>query len=116
MLGHRTMTAQDYMSILKKRWWMIMLPAVILTIAGYVITHLVPPIYKSQTLVLIEQQKVPEHLVEPNAGQQAAEQPRLSGAAGRGCFGSRFHHLSPHAACSSFPGQGRSGCRRSFSK
>jgi polysaccharide chain length determinant protein (PEP-CTERM system associated) len=65
MLGHRTMTAQDYMSILKKRWWMIILPAVILTIAGYVIAHFVPPIYKSQTLVLIEQQKVPDDYVKP---------------------------------------------------
>jgi polysaccharide chain length determinant protein (PEP-CTERM system associated) len=65
MLGHRTMTAQDYMSILKKRWWMIVLPAVILTIAGFVIAHLVPPIYKSQTLVLIEQQKVPDDYVKP---------------------------------------------------
>ena len=65
MLGHRTMTAQDYMNILKKRWWMIALPVVVLTVVGYGITLFVPPEYVSQTLVLIEQQKVPDTYVPP---------------------------------------------------
>ena len=65
MLGHRTVTAQDYMNILKKRWWMIVLPTVVLAVVGYGITHFIPPIYESQTLVLIEQQKVPDDYVKP---------------------------------------------------
>jgi polysaccharide chain length determinant protein (PEP-CTERM system associated) len=65
MLGHRALTTQDYISILKKRWWMIALPTVILTAVGYGITFFVPPQYLSQTLVLIEQQKVPDDYVKP---------------------------------------------------
>jgi polysaccharide chain length determinant protein (PEP-CTERM system associated) len=63
MLGHRALTVQDYTTILKRRWWIIAIPAIIFPIVGYGITYLVKPQYVSQTLVLIEQQKVPESYV-----------------------------------------------------
>ena len=63
MLGHRALTVQDYTTILKRRWWIIAIPAVIFPIVGYAITFLVQPQYVSQTLVLVEQQKVPESYV-----------------------------------------------------
>ena len=69
MLGHRALTTQDYITILKKRWWMIALPVLLLTIVGYGITFFVPPEYVSQTLVLIEQQKVPDDYVKPILSQ-----------------------------------------------
>jgi polysaccharide chain length determinant protein (PEP-CTERM system associated) len=65
MLGHRPLTPEDYGAILKRRWWLIALPAVILPILGFAITYLVPPEYVSQTLVLVMQQKVPESYVKP---------------------------------------------------
>jgi polysaccharide chain length determinant protein (PEP-CTERM system associated) len=65
MLGHRALTVQDYMLILKRRWWLIVIPAIIFPIVGYGITFLVPPEYLSQTLVLVEQQKVPDSYVKP---------------------------------------------------
>src|SRR5271154_3692589 len=64
MLGHRALTMQDYTVILKKRWWIIAIPAIIFPIVGYGITFLVQPQYVSQTLVLVEQQKVPESYVK----------------------------------------------------
>src|SRR5271156_367642 len=64
MLGHRALTVQDYLTILKRRWWMIAIPAIIFPIVGYVLTFLVQPQYVSQTLVLVEQQKVPESYVK----------------------------------------------------
>src|SRR6266550_527356 len=64
MLGHRTLTLQDYSTILKRRWWIIAIPAIIFPIVGYGITYLVQPEYMSQTLVLVEQQKVPESYVK----------------------------------------------------
>ena len=64
MLGHRALTVQDYLNILKRRWWMIAIPAVIFPIVGYLLTFLVQPQYISQTLVLVEQQKVPESYVK----------------------------------------------------
>src|SRR5580704_9077342 len=64
MLGHRALTLQDYTTILKRRWWMIAIPAIIFPIVGYALTFLVQPQYVSQTLVLVEQQKVPESYVK----------------------------------------------------
>jgi polysaccharide chain length determinant protein (PEP-CTERM system associated) len=64
MLGHRTLTLQDYSTILKRRWWIIAIPAIIFPIVGYAITFFVAPEYLSQTLVLVEQQKVPESYVK----------------------------------------------------
>jgi polysaccharide chain length determinant protein (PEP-CTERM system associated) len=64
MLGHRALTVQDYTTILKRRWWIIAIPAIIFPIIGYGITFLVKPQYVSQTLVLVEQQKVPESYVK----------------------------------------------------
>jgi polysaccharide chain length determinant protein (PEP-CTERM system associated) len=64
MLGHRALTLQDYITILKRRWWMIAIPAIIFPIVGFGITYLVQPQYISQTLVLVEQQKVPESYVK----------------------------------------------------
>lgn len=65
MLGHRPLTPEDYIAILKRRWWMIVVPAVVLPILGFAITYIVPPQYVSQTLVLVMQQKVPESYVKP---------------------------------------------------
>jgi uncharacterized protein involved in exopolysaccharide biosynthesis len=65
MLGHRTLTPEDFGTILKKRGWMIALPAVLLALVGFGITFFVPPQYVSQTLVLVEQQKVPDDYVKP---------------------------------------------------
>jgi polysaccharide chain length determinant protein (PEP-CTERM system associated) len=64
MLGHRALTMQDYITILKRRWWIIAIPAIIFPIVGFGITYLVQPQYVSQTLVLVEQQKVPESYVK----------------------------------------------------
>lgn len=65
MLGHRALNLEDYTTILKRRWWIIVIPALILPIITYGISHFVQPRYVSQTLVLIEQQKVPDTYVKP---------------------------------------------------
>jgi polysaccharide chain length determinant protein (PEP-CTERM system associated) len=65
MLGHREMTMQDYASILKRRFRLILAITVAVTAASMVISRIIPAQYVSQTLVLIEQQKVPENYVKP---------------------------------------------------
>jgi polysaccharide chain length determinant protein (PEP-CTERM system associated) len=65
MLGHRTLTVEDYGTILKRRGWMIAVPAILLPLIAFGITFFVPPEYISQTLVLVEQQKVPDEYVKP---------------------------------------------------
>ena len=65
MLGHRELTMQDYVGILKRRFWLILTSAILLLGIGIGLSHILPPQYVSQTLVLIEQQKVPENYVKP---------------------------------------------------
>jgi len=65
MLGHRTLTVEDYITVLKRRWWILAIPALIFPIVGVGITFFLTPRYTSQTLVLINQQKVPETIVKP---------------------------------------------------
>jgi polysaccharide chain length determinant protein (PEP-CTERM system associated) len=65
MLGHRELTMQDYAGMLKRRFRLILASTVLLLGIGFGITFIIPPQFTSQTLVLIEQQKVPEDYVKP---------------------------------------------------
>lgn len=65
MLGHRELTMQDYEEILKRRFWLISISAILLLAIGLGISFILPPQYMSKTLVLIEQPKVPEEYVKP---------------------------------------------------
>ncbi len=65
MLGHREMTLEDYVGILRRRLWWIVVPTVILPLVTYGLSLLLKDRYTSQTLVLVEQQKVPDSFVRP---------------------------------------------------
>ncbi len=65
MLGHRALNLDDYLFILKRRLWIIAIPAIVLPILAYVFSFTIPSQYLSQTLVLIDQQKVPGDYVTP---------------------------------------------------
>ncbi|HEY4010826.1 MAG TPA: GNVR domain-containing protein [Acidobacteriaceae bacterium] len=65
MLGHRTLTLEDYLTIAKRRWMMLVLPVAILPLVALGISYRLTPTYTSQTLILIEQQKVPDDYVKP---------------------------------------------------
>jgi polysaccharide chain length determinant protein (PEP-CTERM system associated) len=69
MLGHRTLNVEDYLSILKRRWWIIAIFAIVFLAAAAGITYFVTPQYVSETLILIDQQKVPTDFVQPVATQ-----------------------------------------------
>jgi polysaccharide chain length determinant protein (PEP-CTERM system associated) len=63
MLGHRALTLEDYLTMLKRRWWIIAIPAIIFPMVSIGATFFIAPRYVSQTLVLIDQQKVPDDMV-----------------------------------------------------
>jgi polysaccharide chain length determinant protein (PEP-CTERM system associated) len=56
---------QDYAAMLKRRFWLIAASTFLLLGIGLGVSYILPPQYVSQTLVLIEQQKVPEDYVKP---------------------------------------------------
>jgi polysaccharide chain length determinant protein (PEP-CTERM system associated) len=65
MLGHRELTVEDYLEIWKRRRVLLLLPLVLFPLLALGIAYLVPPKYVSQTLVLVQQQKVPDDYVKP---------------------------------------------------
>lgn len=69
MLGHRELTMEDYVDILRRRIWLILGSGIILLVVGVAASRIIPARYLSQTLILIEQQKVPEDYVKPIVDQ-----------------------------------------------
>lgn len=65
MLGHRTLKAGDYVAILKRRALWLLVPTILCSVAALAASFFIAPRYVSQTLVLIEQQKVSEDYVKP---------------------------------------------------
>ena len=65
MLGHRELTMQDYLGILKRRFWLILISAILFLGVGAGVTFVITPQYVSKSLVLIERPKVPENYVQP---------------------------------------------------
>jgi polysaccharide chain length determinant protein (PEP-CTERM system associated) len=63
MLGHRKLEVGDYVAILKRRRWLIAIPAVVFPICAVIYASFLPARYLSQTLVLVEEQKVPDDIV-----------------------------------------------------
>jgi polysaccharide chain length determinant protein (PEP-CTERM system associated) len=73
MLGHREMTLDDYLDILRRRFWVILLPTLILPVLSYGVSLVLPEEYTSSTLVLVEQPKVPETIVRSVVNDQLNE-------------------------------------------
>lgn len=63
MLGHRELTMEDYLAMLRRRLWVIVIPAVLGPVLAYGVSLGLAEQYTSQTLVLVEGQKVPESVV-----------------------------------------------------
>jgi uncharacterized protein involved in exopolysaccharide biosynthesis len=65
MLGHRKLEVPDYVAILKRRGVLIAVCALLFPILAVGVAGRLPARYVSQTLVIIEQQKVPDNYVKP---------------------------------------------------
>ena len=63
-MTERELTAADYMAMLRRRWVLIVVLTVIGGPIAYGVSRVLPDRYKSQTLVLVERQSVPEKIVE----------------------------------------------------
>jgi polysaccharide chain length determinant protein (PEP-CTERM system associated) len=73
MLVQRELTIQDYLAIARRRWWMIVVPAVVFAIGAYTISLFLASRYTSETVVLVEEPTVPETLVKPVIGGDVNE-------------------------------------------
>jgi protein tyrosine kinase modulator len=62
-MGLEEKTAQDYFDILKRRKWSVILPASIIFVIAALVAFLLPPIYRSTSTILIEDQEVPRDYI-----------------------------------------------------
>lgn len=58
-------TPLEYIEILYRRKWFLIVPAILGTIIGGFIAYTLPSYYRSTTLILVEEQKVPQKYVMP---------------------------------------------------
>ena len=65
MIGNRDLSIEDYLAILRRRLKVIVVPVLLAPLAGLLISYGVPPQYLSQSLVLVEGQKIAEGYVKP---------------------------------------------------
>lgn len=54
-----------YAGIIWKSKWLVIIPAVLFTVAGALMAWKMPSYYKSETLILVEKQQIPESYVTP---------------------------------------------------
>jgi polysaccharide chain length determinant protein (PEP-CTERM system associated) len=64
MLGHRQLGFDDYLEILRKRWWVLLVPAILGCAGVYLFSLTLANQYTSRTLVIVEEQKVPDAYVK----------------------------------------------------
>jgi len=65
MIQNRELTMDDYLGMLRRRLWVILIPALIAPALGFGISYLFPAKYTSVSRVLVEAQKLPGDVVKP---------------------------------------------------
>jgi polysaccharide chain length determinant protein (PEP-CTERM system associated) len=65
MTENRELTMDDYLAMLRRRLKVILIPALLAPLAGFLVSYAFPPKYTAQSLVLVEGQRVPDNYVKP---------------------------------------------------
>jgi protein tyrosine kinase modulator len=65
MSENRELTMDDYVAMLKRRLKVILIPALLAPIGGFLVSHAFSPKYTSQATVLVKGQQVPANYVMP---------------------------------------------------
>ena len=62
----RIRTLQDYLAIARRRQWWLILPLFMTWALVMLAAWFIPPKYRSETVIIVEQQRIPEQYVVPN--------------------------------------------------
>jgi polysaccharide chain length determinant protein (PEP-CTERM system associated) len=73
MITNRALTMDDYLAILRRRAKVILIPALFAPLAGFLVSYVFTPKYTSQSLVMVEGQKVPANMVQPVVSEGLTE-------------------------------------------
>lgn len=77
MITNRELTVDDYLGVLRRHLWLILVPTLVAPAIGFAVSYLFPPKYTSTSTVLVEEPKVPGDLVKPIITEDALR--RLTG-------------------------------------
>ena len=66
MIENRELTVDDYLAMLRRRLKVILIPALLAPLAGFLVSFAFAPKYTSRALVMVDEQKVPDKYVMPN--------------------------------------------------
>lgn len=65
MILHGDLKFEDYVAILRRRIWYLIIPGILFSAGAYVVSRYLPARYTSETVVLVQEQRVPENYVKP---------------------------------------------------
>jgi polysaccharide chain length determinant protein (PEP-CTERM system associated) len=65
MSENRELSMDDYLAMLRRRLKVILIPALLAPLAGFLVSYVFPPKFTAQSTVLVEAQKVPDNYVQP---------------------------------------------------
>ncbi|HEY6769526.1 MAG TPA: Wzz/FepE/Etk N-terminal domain-containing protein [Candidatus Sulfotelmatobacter sp.] len=65
MITGRELTLDDYLAMLRRRIWVLLIPVVLAPLIGWLVSYLLTAKYTSQSLIMVEGQKVPTSMVQP---------------------------------------------------
>ncbi len=73
MIANRELKLDDYLQILKRGKWLLIVPTLLAPLAAFLVSFAFPPRYTSEALLLVLQQQVPEGFVRPVVSQELVE-------------------------------------------
>lgn len=73
MIENRKLTLDDYLALLRRRSKIILIPTLAAPLAAFLISYAFTPKYKSQALVLVQGQRVPEGYVQSVVTEDLAQ-------------------------------------------
>jgi uncharacterized protein involved in exopolysaccharide biosynthesis len=72
-MENRELSMDDYLAMLRRRAKVILIPALLAPLAGFLVSYLFHAKYTSQSTVMVESQKVPESMVQPVATEDLTQ-------------------------------------------
>src|SRR5215469_4403781 len=73
MIENRELSMDDYLAMLRRRLKVILIPTLLAPLIGFGVSFFFSPKYTSQTLILVEEPKVPEGYVQPVLSQDLGQ-------------------------------------------
>src|ERR1700691_5097916 len=64
--ARNSLSFSDYWAIIRRRFWWVTVPLFLCWVVVWGLSWRLPPVYESEALILVEQQKVPENYVVAN--------------------------------------------------